>query len=95
MPKGKEAIETPFKNTLAESVPGRKGTSGGIYDKNKTPILSKPHSTGASTIPLKFYEGGKALEPNAEKFETPFNNTLYTAGSKKLGQPPSYMSKKK
>jgi len=83
--KGKEAVNTPFKNTLAESVPGKHGSTGGTYDRNRTPILSKPHSKGSSTIPLKFYEGGKALEPNAEKFETPFNNTLYTAGSKKQG----------
>lgn len=85
MPKGKEAVSTPFKNTLAESTPGKKGSTGGTYDRNRTPDFSKPHSTGPSTIPLKFYEGGKALEPNPEKFETPFNNTLYTAGSKKQG----------
>ena len=94
MPRGKEAVNTPFKNTLAESVPGKKGTSGGTYDRNRASDFSKPHSTGANTIPLKFYEGGAALEPNAEKFETPFNNTLYTAGGKKQGQPPMFTGKK-
>lgn len=84
MPSGKEAVNTPFKNTLAESVPGKKRNPG-AYDRNRTPDFNKPHSTGKDTIPLKFYEDGKALEPNPEKFETPFNNTLYTAGSKKQG----------
>jgi hypothetical protein len=94
MAKGKEAVNTPFKNTLAESVPGKKGTSGGTYDRHRTSEFSKPHSTGKDTIPLKFFEGGTALEPNSEKFETPFNNTLYTAGGKKQGNPPPFTGKK-
>jgi hypothetical protein len=80
----KSIINTPFENPISSSTPGKKGNPG-TYDRNRAPDFSKPHSSGKDTIPLKFYEGGKALEPNPEKFETPFNNTLYTAGSKKQG----------
>jgi len=94
MPRGKEAVNTPFKNTLAESVPSKGGGNPGTYDRNRAPDFSKPHSMGKDTIPCKFFESGKALEPNPEKFETPFNNTLYTAGARKQGQPPMFTGKK-
>lgn len=94
MAKGKEAVTTPFQNTLASSVPSKGKGNPGTYDRHRTPILSKPHSMGKDTIPLKFFEGGPALTPNPQKFETPFNNTLYTAGSKKQGQPPMFTGKK-
>jgi hypothetical protein len=81
----KSIINTPFECRLDEKVPSASGGNPGTYDKHRTPILSKPHSTGKDTIREKFFESGKALEPNPEKFETPFNNTLYTAGSKKQG----------
>jgi hypothetical protein len=84
---GKSAINTPFENHAYEKVPSHNSGNPGTFDKNRTPILSKPHAVGKDGISEKFYEGGKALEPNPEKFETPFNNTLYTAGSKKQGVP--------
>lgn len=84
---GKASINTPFENHLHEKVPSSNSGNPGTFDKHRTPILSKPHSMGKDTISEKFYEGGKALDPNPEKFETPFNNTLYTAGSKKQGIP--------
>jgi hypothetical protein len=89
----KSIINTPFENPISSSTPSKKGNPG-TYDRNRAPDFSKPHSTGKDTIPLKFYEGGPALTPNPEKFETPFNNTLYTAGSKKQGQPPMFTGKK-
>ncbi len=91
---GKAAINTPFTERIGMSVPAKKGGNPGTYDHHRTPILSKPHSMGADTIPLKFYEAGAALTPNKEKFETPFNNTLYVAGAKKQGQPPMFTGKK-
>jgi hypothetical protein len=81
MAKGKAGVATPFESCIG-TVGGKKGNPG-TYDRNRTPILSKPHSMGSDTIPLKFYEAGKALEPNTEKFATPFGNTLAVKGKKR------------
>jgi hypothetical protein len=91
---GKASISTPFANTLSEKVPSSRSGNPGTFDRNRSPEFSKPHSMGKDTISEKFFENGPALTPNAEKFETPFNNTLYTAGSKKQGQPPMFTGKK-
>jgi hypothetical protein len=80
------AINTPFgssEGTVAKT-PSTKGVTG-TYDKHRTPILSKPHSMGKDTIPLKFFSGDGTkigpLTPNPEKFQTPFGNTLTSAGA--------------
>lgn len=78
---GKAGIATPFQDCIG-TVSGKKGATG-VYDKNRTPLLSKPHSMGSDTIPLKFYSGGPALEPNTEKFATPFGNTIPVKGKKR------------
>jgi hypothetical protein len=90
----KSAINTPFENHIYEKVPSHNSGTPGTYDKHRTPILDKPHSMGKDTISLKFFGSGPALTPNPEKFETPFNNTLYAAGGKKQGQPPMFTGKK-
>jgi hypothetical protein len=82
---GKANINTPFEHTLHEKVPSSNSGNPGVFDHHTTPILSKPHSMGKDTISEKFFEGGKALSPNPEKFETPFNNTIYSKGAKKQG----------
>jgi hypothetical protein len=79
MAKGK--INTPFQ--AAGPAPSTGGNSGAVMNHNRTPILGKPHSTGPDTIPLKFGEGGKALEPNPAKFKTPFGTALEVKGTKK------------
>lgn len=94
MAKGKSSINTPFENHAYEKVPSVSSGNPGTFDRHRTADFSKPHSMGKDTIREKFFEGGPALTPNAEKFETPFNNTLYTAGSKKQGQPPMFTGKK-
>lgn len=81
MASGKAGISTPFESCIG-TVQGKKGNPG-TYDRNRTPILDKKHSMGSDTIPLKFYEAGGALEPNAAKFATPFGNTLSVKGKKR------------
>jgi hypothetical protein len=90
----KAGINTPFTNTLHEKVPSSNSGTPGTYDRHRTSDFSKPHSMGKDTISEKFFSGGPAMTPNAEKFETPFNNTLYVAGAKKQGQPPVFTGKK-
>jgi len=79
MAKGK--VNTPFQ--AAGPAPSTSGNAGAVMNHNRTPILGKPHSMGPDTIPLKFGEGGKALEPNPAKFQTPFGTTLEVKGTKK------------
>lgn len=76
----KAHVSTPF--SAAGTAPGLKGNPG-TYDRHRTPILDKPHSMGKDTIPLRFFESGKHLEPNPQKFKTPFGTTLEVKGTKR------------
>ena len=78
----KAKLRTPFENAIGKVQSGLKGNIG-TYDHNRAPILSKPHSMGPDTIPLKLYEAGGPLEPNPEKFATPFGNTIPVKGTKR------------
>jgi len=85
--KGKGAISTPFGSSEGKpypSVPSHRGTGNpGTYDHNRTAAFSQKRDVGPDAMTTKFYESGKALEPNPEKFETPFGNTLNVKSVKK------------
>ncbi len=76
---GKSAVNTPFQDRLGSTVPSTKGGNPGTYDHHRTPILSKPHSKGPDTIPLKFYEATRlGLRSRDSRLCSPARSRLST-----------------